>query len=434
MIYQLKNIRNREVRLLLVVAFLFVLNLSCTKEKEPLGLDALPTPTAARMMFTDNLQLDVYSKESAAIKSMNTPLVTLGAYQDPYFGSVKHGFYTEFRLETENITLPKSSAVRIDSVHLQLVQTGVYGNLGEYTLQVYELAERLDDGVYYDSSTAKVKTSAIGQIDFTPVSTQEIANSGDGYQVKLPLDTAFGRRLIEIGSAAYESNTAFLQAINGLKVSSELKAGSSGPGGVYYFDLLSTNSNVVMYYTEIATGKSSTLSYVINDNCNYFIATDNNRSSTPVASALNDAASAKENVFIQGLGGTRAVVSMSGLDTMVGKGYIVHDAVLVCSVDNQKQGAFDPSPRLYTFGLKADGALFELPDANVRLDGELDGDDLYELRITQYVQDILDGDVENFELLVFEVDGYAARTILYGTETGGEQRLKLNLSYSSTTN
>jgi hypothetical protein len=293
------------------------------------------------------------------------------------------------------------------------------------TFHLYELSSSIyPDSTYYSNISPGFLT---GQQ--APVGTYTYTPRPNDTALVISLPQAFAQKFIDAPSGVWADNAAFLAFFKGFC----FVADTMTPGGsVIYYNLLSTKTKVILYFTNEST--SSSYSFSINTNCARINLFSHNYSSSQVT-GLNDSLGNPGNLFIQAMAGTGVRLYLPGLNTYKDSGaVIVSKAVLVIPVNTLYYNPLYPSPtKLLNVAFNADKTYSFLPDY---LSGESyfggtydDTRKEYRFNIGRYVQQLIDGDRDDLGIALLSGDNRvsAYRTVI--KNTGNPDGIRLEMYY-----
>jgi Domain of unknown function (DUF4270) len=424
---------------------------SCRKPEDGLGLELLPDGTVLGTVEFDTLSLSAFAKAEPPRNTRNFSRGNVGSYVDAYFGKVQASLVTQVRLSGVNIGQDQADHTLVpDSLVLSLAYPALeqgYGNLGPQTFSVKELAEDLFvDSTYYSDRLPKVIDRELIQYKgqrqtprlFDPV---YVGDDTLGPQLRLPLNLALAQRFLDVfGAPELASNTNFLPFFKGLWVTTDNGYQGLFEGGVLGIDLLSTNTQLTLYYTDISPEDTTQkeLEFLINSDCvRYNVCLhDVTVAQYPgLAAQLADSTVGAERTYVQSLGGVRTVIYLPGLDALPAAQLdALAKAELVVPVAEDPGGAFPPPGSLIALRKNDEGEDVALPDQlNSTIGGLYDAETMeYRLNITQYVQGVLIGTFKNTGLsLVPAFPGSTVNRAVLAGSVGGTKRLYLRLTFTT---
>ncbi|MBQ0718482.1 MAG: DUF4270 domain-containing protein [Sulfitobacter litoralis] len=445
-----KNKIKETLRILSGFLLLAIVIVGCN-EASDLGLEVLPGQdliNVKNITIEDGISAQTTLEESL-ISSGGVSL--LGSFNDPDFGSTNIDFASQFRMSaypdydgSGDGTGFGTNPV-VDSVTVYLYYKGVYGDtITPQNFMVYELISSLDvDEDYTQDIDLKSMASdkLIGQINYTPKTKIDTTTQDTLYQtIKIPLDISLGEKLVNMDSAMMASNDSFLTVFKGLFIESEIITGELG--GLLTLEASASSSfqgsAMVVYYNNdenIAEGaEADTLSYpyIITENSARVNSIEHDYSMAPFQTIAQN-----ENFYVQPTGGLKAFIEIDGLEDWrdsVNTG--INRAELVFKIDTIASDIhnFAPPPQLLITFIDDDG------DEKLPIDyyfnpnyfgGFLNEDYEYSFNITQHMQRIMDGDVDNngFYLSTGRRTNYANRVVMEGA--GTEEGIQLIVTYST---
>ncbi len=431
-----KNILNNLRPQLVGVVMVLVL-FSCKKKEEnpePTGIEVQPTENLLGLFTTTDFKLVCTTQRIDSVRTDAADLSTVGSYVDPIFGKVSSSFVTQLRLSSENIDVNGLRNVKIDSAVLNLVYSGRYGASNNQSIEVFEVTEALSTSdFYYSSSPIQESAENIGSLsDFAPVPSAPITADGslESPSIRIPIDTTFARKLFTTDASNYASNAAFTSFLNGIVVKPNNPTQGSEEGGLLYFSLPDVYSRLIVYYTNPDSTRSE-LAYLINDKSTTFNLSKMDYNESDVGAVLEQPQPDADLIYVQSFGGTMVKVETPDITKIIENGpVLVNYAKLSFSADISSN-IYPAILNLFLFGLSEDETLlYELPDkGEVHYDGAINSSGAYKIGLTRYIQGVLDGKIENNGLLLRELGGIGARSIIYGPGNATKP-LTLEISYT----
>lgn len=209
--------------LLLSAVFLF----SCKKVDIAFGdqfLDNGYTQVISIDSFTTALST-VYVDSFA---TSGSGALMLGYVNDPVFGKIAASSYFEIIPPTFVATTDSLTGARFDSVALLLQPSSAY--VGDTTKPVHITVEKLAQPIvpYDNNLTLLYNTNSFATLSGPIASTDVMVRPNANQTISVRLDDAFGLSLLkkmqDPNDADVQSSAAFLQYLNGLKVSSNSSA------------------------------------------------------------------------------------------------------------------------------------------------------------------------------------------------------------------
>ena len=420
---------------------------ACTKEPDKIGLDVQPPNDKINVIFTDTVEVVAYSEIMDSISTDEFSANILGSYMDLIFGKTTAGFYTQIRLSDNNVNF--GSGAVLDSIVLHLQYSGSYGySSSPLNIKVFEVAQDMyQDSTYYSNRKLPIHTKPF----FNELVYPKPYDSIDQDSVKYPgvlslrMHPQLGYNFIgKSGQTELSDNDYFLQYFKGLYITVDPV---SAKGIMLYFNLESVASNLTLYYHN----DEDTLSYifVINDKCarfNNFDHNDYDDASTEFKQQVkyNDTLKGKELLYVQAMAGVRTKIRFKDIRNLAkGKHIIINKAELFmkATVD---QPELTPPDRLALAKINEEGTNEFTPDqlaGDAYFGGYYDSNTKeYRFRITKYIQQLIDGKIEDYGLALM-VSGNAVtsnRAVFTGTDPSDPsyqpQRFRIHISYTSLNN
>lgn len=298
---------NWRKALVLSVSFFcaIILLIGCKKEKNPLGEDALPDGTSISSGMIDTFSLRTYSIIEDTVITTNPRHNMVGSYTDVDFGQVEASFYTQLSLSGFSPDFGDLNDVFIDSVVLAFRYGGYYGTPIEQLFEVYELDEDLSaDSIYYSFSSVLTKAENLVPVDNNeglilaePLTDAIVGGDTVPAQLRIPLDTLFGRNLLELASNS-ASNEEFFEVFKGLNVKVNNAMFAPGQGAIYYLEAVNPASKLTVYYREQDT-VSREFDFLISSQLVDFNKVDVDRVGTNFEQVLADTISGQQAFYAQ---------------------------------------------------------------------------------------------------------------------------------------
>jgi hypothetical protein len=378
----------------------------------------------------------------------------LGSFYDPVFGITTINFATQFRL----LDIPDFGTNPVaDSIKLYLYYRVVYGDtVTPQTFKVYELQEPVYsdttnatggsyDYPYYQDVDLKALTSGflLGQITTTPVVRQDSATRDTFYQqLSIPLDVSLGQRLVNATGQQMANNDVFLEFFKGLYIESEKQ---NSPGGsvitleAVYSNTWQGSALAVFYKNDEFSNIDTTLfyPYLISPFSARVNSIDHDYSVTAFGANLNMETQEDSLIYVQPTGGLKSKIINNELSSWRDSSNIaINKAEIVFQIDtlaSELEKYPPPSQLLFTF-INAESEE-DLP-ADYWFDplffnGFLNTSDYtYRFNITQHLQRIIDGQVQNdgFFLTTAIKSSQANRVVLKGSTS--HTGIRLIVTYS----
>jgi hypothetical protein len=424
----------------LFVVFASLVFHSCKRPDETLGENIQPSEDRLYTAVTDSFQL---SMQTERVDSLRTDLfanILVGNYVDDEFGVVKSRGVMQFAPDNSVQALPEGREVF--SVELKLAyQPEAYGNNTPMYFQVQQLTQPiyLDSSYYNHDTPVRSLENLILSGQETHVTRSEYASAlstGAIEYLTLNLKPTFGQFLLASDSALTDFDS-FSEYFNGLVISS-----TTMDGRVLSFSTI--NSSMTIYYRYPGDNRINIGSYTFKytSSCEAYSAIEHQYYGSALQSlAVNNPIANPQSAYLQGGGGTRVRVNLNDVLWMRNlPNVLINKAELVVPFDadtkfdrlDSVNVVFEKSPGQFAltadFGRNAGGNFRQAPG-------------YYRFNITNHVQSLLVGEIENTELLMVASPRVAGlynsigvrRSLLRGTSFSEDQtrntRLVITYSY-----
>jgi hypothetical protein len=429
---------------LVLLCALFLLAFNACKKPSDLEADGLLPPEDvlfANQSDTSSILSYIVREDTLSTDELSACL--LGSYTDETFGRTVASFATQFVLSGASPSFP--AAFEVDSVIFSVAYSGYsYGSLGEGYLSVRELNADLPKTSGFNSTynapvlNENLLANASQTFQFKPKTYLGGTVDSLAPQLRIPLKTSLGTRLLQpTDPAALESDENFQSYFKGLKV----EAGSY-PMGVVALDLTNINSKITVYYRYDNGGLADTTFYEfpITADCGRYSRLQHfyQYATQPDLQELvtTDTLANQTMSYLQAGAGTKTKLVLPNLlDLQMNEGRIVNKAELIVPYEFDRR--YPPTSQIFIFYQNSEGTLVALPD---QFSGNIGGgveesNKRYRLNITQYIQKVISGELENAPLFI--VSGAAGvsvnRTIIHGPEFSDNnvENLRLVITYSN---
>ncbi|MFK7755540.1 MAG: DUF4270 family protein [Flavobacteriales bacterium] len=370
---------------------------SCKKDEQTIGLDAQPDSD----FLTVNQKTVALSAELLRTDSIRTNLLAesfIGHYRDPEFGETNTIFYAQLELPGSNLDLGNPDSLEVDSVILTLKTTGqIHGNPFLADVSVFELSESLfRDTTYFSDDVVQTFSNDLKRDDVNLVrltNGTDLMRSDSLYSaIRIPLDNEIGENwLNQFSTPILENDSSFQNYFKGIALV------TNTAGAVLGIDANSSLSAVNIYYRDngviIDTLETA---FQIDNGSTYFNFIEHNYSMASF-SVPND--SSNQEIHLQGMGGVRAKLDLSQLETeIVGTpGTVLAKAEIIMPIRNLNSTVYPPPFNLFlTTGEIADSLSIVLDQlATINIGGTLDiSEEEYVFNCTQHIQRILQDELE----------------------------------------
>lgn len=415
---------------------LVVTLIACKKEETNLGKTGLNSDFLLDSDAIDTFTLNTYTKVEDSLLSSNTGTSLLGSYNDPIFGRIEAEFYTQFRLSGLSPNFGDLNTIEIDSFVLGLTYKDYYGKFDAQTFEVYELADDLHkDSIYYNYQVKAVQGNNLIQtgktvqvptpLDPTVIGTESVAS-----QLRLHLDTAMARNMMietQTNPSSFASNENFSSYFKGLNVRVNNLSQATNEGAILYFNINDPLSKLTMYYR--VNGEAKTYDLLINSESADFNHLKFDYTGTQFEALLNNPTLGQQEFYaLANL--ARGVIELPSLSKLP-KNAVIQSAKLELPISYFTGDPLFPSTTLslsatltagssdlYTFGVV--GTYSDYTKS-------------YVLNIRDYLQQIVNGEVENTGIRVApaKMISSAERIVFNGPKSTLKKQPKLYLIYTT---
>lgn len=409
---------------------LLVTSTSCKKDKKLLGGNAIDQNELLNSGGVDTFSLTTYTISEDNILSDNPVRALLGTYNDPEFGSVDAGFYTQLKLSGLSPNFGDLGTIVVDSFILALEYDGSYGKATDLTLEIFEVDEQMYvDSTYYSDEDLAVQsenwinpgseTQTIDPNAFTVVGEDTL-----NPQLRIPLKPSIGKQILDdsqVFTAEYADNNLFsANYLKGLYVKTTGTIPASGSGIVAYFDLISQFSKLTIYYTQDGVQKFFDLN--INADCADYNRVTVDNGGKNVENVIATPSLGQVEFYAQAFK-SRAVVGLPTLKNLP-KNIVVHTAVLHLPVQYQTGSSYTPGTSISVLTKNA----LEL----INFGEYSSSSKAFTVNLRQYVQAYAAGDVDESELLISPSSFTSStdRIIFNGQNTTNKAKPKLVITYT----
>lgn len=451
--------------MIMAAALLF----SCKKDISEIGVNVVGE-NPLEVIYVDTFSVRAYSE---IIDSMSTGRLSshlFGAYTDPVFGTMNASIYSQFRLEAGNEEYQFQENAVYDSIILYLAyaKNEVYGDENyQQHISIYEIGDQLQyDSTYYHFQNMRTKDELLGEMLFVPdfdsvdyydISDGDTLESGKKIiPLAIPLTDDLGLRLMEYDSSIYEDNATFMNEFAGLHMTTLDQHLPAGMGGLVNMNFLSDDTKIVLYYhyDDVIDDVDTTINVEFNLVCNsntarfgnynhygYHDASPEFKAQVLDLDTSNLEDYGQEQVYLQSLAGVRTIIEFPYLSEMDDYyNYAVNEAKLYLHNVDEESSTLDPISSLtITYDVTVDSVDYEytIPDAasgSNYFNGNYNSTDKnYYFRITQYLQDLIQGHNKTNQIKIQIIGGAvnANRSIIGGWNPMDEtKKLHLQVVYT----
>ncbi|MDX2444750.1 MAG: DUF4270 family protein [Bacteroidales bacterium] len=408
---------------LLILPLFFLFFTACEEEPSGIGIDLKLPEQRLNVFFSDTSRFQALTFTQDSVRSDEPAVSLLGSMDDPVFGNSKANILTQIVLSER---LYPGENAHVDSLLFIIKPGGFYGDENsEFNLSVFQSKTRVyKDSAYYSNLnvTDSLDINSVGSTTYLP---------GDSL-IKIYLNPTFGDWLIS-DTSALVSQSAFQDHFNGFYVSAEDYLG--GTGAVTYIDLLSAETQIIMYY---GNSEEDSLVYPFDINTtsariNLF---DHNPSTADEAQKIHHLDDNIEDTisYVQGMAGVYTKLVLPFFETWRDSiPMAVNQAQIIISLyDTSSTQDYLPANEYDLFVKNEDGQLNVIFDNYLGANyfgGTLEDGEI-SFNIATHLQDYLDGKTDENEFYLFvKSQAYIPnRSIL--TSSLNSKNLKFRLTYT----
>lgn len=246
----LKNNFNKIIRLLAFTAItVCMLFMQSCKDPNTGGKDILPPDELIGMAYTDTVTVNMDSRIIDSIPTFGTDFHLFGNYVDNELGRITAGTYSQIRFSGDKIDFGSADSVRADSVVLFVDVIGYFGRIETpQLLRVHEITQAFDTTSYASNDSL-----TINPLDLAGKSKINSGTIGLLKDVRVKLDKSLAEKLLNLpDSVKGKTNTEFTNYFKGLYLSTYPigQFNSREPGAIMYMSLQSNDTKLILYYTK----------------------------------------------------------------------------------------------------------------------------------------------------------------------------------------
>lgn len=360
MIHRIYNEWRKVLRLSATFLLAIFVLIACKKQIHTLGSSGIDEASLLAAGAIDTFSLETYSIFNDSFVTQNTGINLLGEMNDPVFGNVNAKFYTQLRLNAVSPNFGDTADIRMDSVVLAMVFSSYTGDFTKQTFEVYELNDAIDTAAtYYEFSELNPKPKnlmdpAVGPLRPDPIASAIVDTVEVAPQLRLKLDTTFAKHMMGESTnnpTTYASNDNFLNYFKGLHIKTNNASLANGTGGVFGFNMSSSDSKMTVYYhrleevASVPTWVKKSYDFVISSASQNFNNVKITRGASAnnggkVQSALDNKANGMSEFYTQAFG-IAGAVSIPGLSN-IPKTAVIQKAILYLPIQYQTGSVFSP--------------------------------------------------------------------------------------------
>lgn len=430
-----------------------MIGLQFCKEPSDIGLDFIDNQAGFRI--TDTITIWSYTERDDSIPTSLTSQNLLGQMHDPIFGKVRASIFAQFSIPPSLYgDVSWGEDPELDSVLLVLAyspkigvdddSTMYYGSLDILkTLRVFELAEPiLNKDTIYSTRQVQGNHTLIGQKVFVPAPFQRFPFENDTLAyVSVKLSDDFGQKFIDADSINYSNWLRFHDFFKGLKI--DIEDNFDSGGSILNFNINNFFTRLTVYYQsgEGEERKQTQRHFRVEgfSRKNTFVEHDFQNSHPLIIEQLNNPGQLSDSLlFASSLGGLRVRLQLPHIKSLSDvSNIVINQARLIVPVDTDfiDGKEFHAVHDMILLKIDSDGKVSSLRDQELspnmfggrynRTEGQ------YEFNITQHLQQLIDGSIENDDLIMV-VRGTAenAERVVLKSPGRYENPMKISIRYT----
>ncbi len=398
---------------------LLLLTAACRKSNF-IGEELLPDEDFLNSERVDTFKIVTYTDLNDSVVTSQNIFYALGSLTSETYGKSMAGIYTQVKLPTNNLYFGESPVV--DSVVVTLDYAGYYGDTtATHSVNVYRMYERMQPGrLYYSDKKFHVLPVAIGHKTNFRANLKDSVMLADSSvfepHLRIKLFDGFGQNIVGLDSTYLENDTSFQDFLQGIYIEPDtLLAGHSK--GTMYFDMSSSLSGLRIYYHNTEADSLSITFPFTGIKTNYF--THTYPAASPIANALAapDTTNGDAFTYVQGFDGVRTIVKFPTIKNL--EDVSINKAELILTATTTDGRMYAPPPKIQLLQLDSTGhnfyylALYSIETYSSIVDDNFGLSDIggtivkdetqpgrvvyqYKYIITQHIQEILEGSVDNY--------------------------------------
>ncbi|HYK75898.1 MAG TPA: DUF4270 domain-containing protein [Daejeonella sp.] len=417
--------------LLTLLISLFIL--SGCKNPTGIGLDVDPANAINGQLVESKVESFTVSEEIVPTGSLDK--YPVGYWNDPVYGKTQSSLSLSLNIPAEGVTFGTNPT--LDSAVLVLKYANEYAGdpNAKLKFEVYQLQDRLDSkSNYFNNASHSFRPTLLGSL-LTQVNIKDsisVVNIIKGKpdeikklpaHIRIPINADFIRnQFLNAASSNFSDNETFQNFIKGLYVTVN-PVGTTGAGGVALLDLSTADISGLTIYSKSANGTAidtTVTALNIRRGSAPLAATFNHDyTGTDVQTQLNNPTNQYNFTYVQPMNGVRTRINFPELDKLKALGnIIINKAELVATVQGGTD-IFTPSARLFLYRTDIADQRQLIPDVSNRDSRALSDLEFggfydstlkrYKFNITAYIQDLLNGRLQQHQTYIAAVDPQADR-------------------------
>ncbi len=433
---------------------------SCKKDISKIGVDVVGE-NSLDVIIMDTITIRAHSVLIDTLRTDELSSHVVGVMMDPVFGLVNGSVYAQFSLTEAFENNPFGNLPQLDSImmYVKYAKEEVYGDTAYMqNFTVYELGENmLIDTAYYSFSHLRTKSEILGELSIVPrfdtIDYYEENSDGvmDTLQKTRPLTIRLsddlGNRLLG-DTTLYSSNEKFREEFKGIYLTTLEQHLPSTGGGLVNLTFDDEKETYIEMFYHNDEEDSLSMTFGVNiatahfSNYNHY---DYQHADADFIRQLidGDTTLGEQRIYMQGLAGVRTMIEfpyLSKIDDYYN--YVINEAKLfVYNVDQETR--LDPINQLtlsQQIMINEELDYYLVKDAgptggmNYFGGNYQHNDERYYFRITQYIQELIEGEAYDNRLRIEMIGGQVNPNRLLGggwnpADLEGKQ-LKLQIIYT----
>ena len=339
---------------LFVYLFFFLTFLSCKKEENTVGREILPDEDLLNATYCDSSTIIAYTILDDSLRTDESYIgyipQLVGSMADPVFGRTDASLFMNFTNPNNTTNIGFGPDPKLDSVVLTLAyqKDKYYGDKNDaLQFNVYELTQSIYfDSAYYSYSNANYNQNEdityTGNGLTTIIDPSTSVYEGDvafSPHLRIRLKNGIGQQFID-DTTKLANTTSLLNYFKGICVTTKNTTISSNDYGfMAYFDLTSPLSKITIYYHNGTNASTKKLDLTIRNNSARFNKYNHdynlaNPNLTQQLSPQNNFLLGKQNLFMQGMAGSKIKIELPYIDRLSDSGKIaINKAELILKTD-----------------------------------------------------------------------------------------------------
>jgi hypothetical protein len=394
-----------QVALLFFLFFAF----SCKKKDSDLGLNLRSDNGLIDAIVVDTFKVIAYTVKQDSLRTDSLNSNTLGAINDPVFGTSVASLHVNFKLD--ELGFDFGPTPKFDSIILSMVHYNAQDYYGDTNstikLNIYRLDEKLVSANKYFSNYQFSKSDLIDtwEGEFGPTDSAIFTEKGKVItglpQLRIKLDQNFGQSFIDNAPGIFTSQETFDDFLNGIAIVPDASGLAIGQGVIAPFLLTSIHSNLTLYYND-----SLIKEFNINNSADRVNTYELSNWSADISNQLSNPGVNSPQVYVQSMGGLKAKIEIPELFDLVkdGNRIMINEAKITFQIEpGSDVDGFVAPDRMLMFvpsqNTNTDSVFIDLRDAvlppnsawvgRTNYGGSRDGDS-YTFHFNRYLQELLD--------------------------------------------